>query len=291
MNITFLNNITESLHITYFNNVKNTSLTSEEELMIISEEIFKSSHELFNQVHINYQGHICSNNITDNASQRLLNISSVIFSTLTIKSLVKLFDNYELHTSQSENITEEEDLEENEFIVNLLKTNTMLHVMHFLSIKGFFKNDLRVYKNVLKEIWFHLYSRTKNVNGTSGFEHVFVGESKPRKGMIGLHNWISFSYGELSNKINYFGFGHNKEFVHKAVILETYFTYNGKRKMSTMFIGTTPELEIALYTLCFFTRPNKKCNLSFTGYKFGIQTYIMKNNDMKFVGSAFPILL
>ncbi|XP_050576674.1 endoribonuclease CG2145-like isoform X3 [Bombus affinis] len=268
------------------------SLTSDVELMMVSEELFnKFSHELFNHVYINYQGNMSFKNFTDNAPQRLLNISTKIFLIPTIRSLVKLFDNYELDTYEPEVITREEDLEENEFIDNLMETDIMLHVMYFLSVKGFFKNDIRVYKDILKQIWFHLYSRSKNINGTSGFEHVFIGERKPRKGIIGLHNWIFFSHGELLKKINYFGFGHSKEFVNKAVILEIYFTYTGKRKRSSMFIGTTPELEIALYTLCVFTRPNKRCQLSFGGFKFYVQTYILQNNGTKFIGTAFPVLL
>lgn len=190
------------------------SLTSDVELMMVSEELFnKFSHELFNHVYINYQGNMSFKNFTDNAPQRLLNISTKIFLIPTIRSLVKLFDNYELDTYEPEVITREEDLEENEFIDNLMETDIMLHVMYFLSVKGFFKNDIRVYKDILKQIWFHLYSRSKDINGTSGFEHVFIGERKPRKGIIGLHNWIFFSHGELLKKINYFGFGHSKEFV------------------------------------------------------------------------------
>lgn len=73
-------------------------------------------------------------------------------------------------------------------------------------------------------------------------------------------------------------------------ILETYFTYGNKRKMSTIFIGTTPELEVALYTLCFFARPNKRCNVSFTKLKFSIQTYVLHSNNKKFVASAFPVI-
>lgn len=109
-------------------------------------------------------------------------------------------------------VTKQEDIEENEFINNIMKTDAMLHVMHFLSIKGFFANDLQSHQNILKEIWFHPYSRGKGINSSSGFEHVFIGERKPRKGIIGLHNWIFFSFGELSNKINYLGFSHKKEF-------------------------------------------------------------------------------
>ena len=134
-----------------------------------------------------------------------------------IKSFVKLFDNYELDTYQPEVLTKTKDSEENEFIDDLMKTDIMSHVMSFLSVKGFFKNDIQVHKDILKQIWFHLYSRSKNINGSSGFEHVFVGERKPRKGIIGLHNWIFFSYGELSNKINYFGFGHWNKFVNVSI--------------------------------------------------------------------------
>ncbi|XP_076625919.1 endoribonuclease Arlr [Colletes latitarsis] len=273
-------------------NILNVSLTSDIELLNISEELFNKSYlEINKYLSIKYQGQITSKNFTDNAPERLLNIlSNNILTTTTTKSLIKLFDNYELDTYQSEIMTKEEEKEEHEFINDLMKTDAMLYVMHFLSVKGFFANNLQVHQNILKEIWFYPYSRSKGINGSSGFEHVFIGERKPRKGFMGLHNWISFFFGELSNKINYFGFSRNKEFTGGVAIVETYFTYNGKRKMSTMFIGTMPELEIALYTLCFFTRPNRKCKVSFTGFKFGIQTYTLRTNDTKFVATAFPVI-
>lgn len=138
---------------------------------------------------------------------------------MTTKSLIKLFDNYELDTSQTEIKTKEEDTEENEFINNLIKTDVMLHVMNFLSLKRFFTNDLRTYKDILKEIWFHPYSRSKGMNSSSGFEHVFIGEKKAGKNVIGLHNWIFFSFGEQFNKINYFGFSRTKEFVNVSTLM------------------------------------------------------------------------
>lgn len=51
-----------------------------------------------------------------------------------------------------------------------------------------------------------------------------------------------------------------------------------------------PELEVALYTLCFFTRPNKKCKVSFDGSKFAIQTHMLYSTDKKFVATAFPMI-
>ncbi|XP_029055742.2 uridylate-specific endoribonuclease B-like isoform X1 [Osmia bicornis bicornis] len=269
----------------------NMSLISNIELINVSEQVFnKSSYELFRHLIIRYQGQTNLKNFTDVAPERLLYVSPRIPWTETTKSFMKLLDNYELDTYQPEIITKDEDIEENEFINNLMKADVILHVMNFLSVKGFFENNSLIYKNILKEIWFHLYSRSKGINGSSGFEHVFVGERKPRKGITGLHNWISFSSGELLNTINYFGFSHNMELSDKMGILETYFTYGNKRKMSTIFIGTTPELEVALYTLCFFARPNKRCNVSFTKFKFSIQTYVLHSNNKKFVASAFPII-
>nr|XP_034196163.1 poly(U)-specific endoribonuclease-B-like isoform X3 [Osmia lignaria] len=250
----------------------NMSLISNIELINLSEQIFnKSSYELFRHLIIRYQGQTNLKNFTDVAPERyyfqnifhytflikfrlynfrLLYVSPRIPWTETTKSFMKLLDNYELDTYQPEIITKDEDIEENEFINNLMKADVILHVMNFLSVKG---------------------------------------ERKPRKGITGLHNWISFSSGELLNTINYFGFSHNMELSDMG-ILETYFTYGNKRKMSTIFIGTTPELEVALYTLCFFARPNKRCNVSFTKFKFSIQTYVLHSNNKKFVASAFPII-
>lgn len=271
--------------------IKNITI-SNNELKNVTEELFaKSSHELYKHIVIKYQGNTTAN-YTDNAPERLLNVPPETFLLLpTTRSLIRLFDNYELNTSTPEVVTSEEAAEEDEFIHNLLKTDVMLHSMNFLSRKGFFQmNDLAVYKETLKRMWFHMYSRSKGVNGSSGFEHVFLAEMKPRKGISGFHNWIFFSLEESANKINYFGFARKVEFAGKAAAAQIYFTYNGKRKMSTIFIGTPPELEIAVYTLCFFVRPNKRCRISFSGVNFSIQTYLLKTEHEKLIGSAFPLI-
>lgn len=104
-----------------------------------------------------------------------------------------------------------------------MKTDVMLYVMHFLSSKGFFKNDIYIHKNILKQIWFHLYPRSKGIIlDSSGFEHVFIGERKSHKNIIGLHNWIFFFYGESSNKINYFGFANSKKIVNVSKNINIY---------------------------------------------------------------------
>lgn len=49
--------------------------------------------------------------------------------------------------------------------------------------------------DVLKQIWFGMYPRTRGDIGSSGFEHVFLNEMKYGS-PIGLHNWIYYYYKE-----------------------------------------------------------------------------------------------
>lgn len=78
-------------------------------------------------------------------------------------------------------------------------------------------------------------------------------------------------------------------FLQKGGILKLHYTWNGKTKpVGTMFVGTNPELELALYTVCFLARPNDKCNLRMKGKDVFIQTYTFTANNQRLIGSAFP---
>lgn len=65
--------------------------------------------------------------------------------------------------------------------------------------------------------------------------------------------------------------------------------FNGVDKpVTTFFVGTSPELEMALYTVCFFARPDAKCPVSLGGTKFDIQTHKFRYRGRDLIGSAFP---
>lgn len=67
------------------------------------------------------------------------------------------------------------------------------------------------------------------------------------------------------------------------------FTHNGLNKpVNTLFIGTSPELELALYTLCFQLRPDRTCPVSLGGSNFGIVTYSWRYRGKNLIGSAYP---
>ena len=51
-----------------------------------------------------------------------------------------------------------------------------------------------------------------------------------------------------------------------------------KKEVANMLIGTSPELEIALYTLCYRARRNATCAVSYYGTKFLIRTNIARRD-------------
>lgn len=52
-----------------------------------------------------------------------------------------------------------------------------------------------------------------------------------------------------------------------------------------MFVGTSPEYEMAMYTICFLARPNAECTFDLNGNSVTIQTYKSYNGVM---GTAYP---
>jgi Endoribonuclease XendoU len=52
---------------------------------------------------------------------------------------------------------------------------------------------------LLRELWFGVYSRGNRILGSSGFEHVFLGEKKDGK-VQGFHNWVYFYHLEQTNQ-------------------------------------------------------------------------------------------
>lgn len=60
----------------------------------------------------------------------------------------------------------------------------------------------------------------------------------------------------------------------------------------TVFIikssGTSPELELALYTVCFELRHDKECRLAYGGKDFNIVTHSYRYRGKNLIGSAYP---
>ena len=151
----------------------------------------------------------------------------------------------------------------------------------------------------IKRLWFDLYSRHGR-NDSSGFEHVFVGEVSDNE-VIGFHNWIQLYNEEKMNKFNYKGFikppRKNRDSnvnipTSKAQLINIGFEWMGKqKKISSSFIGVSPEFEMALYTLIFKMNESEKkiellLQLSF--YTVQVTCFSWKQGPNTYIATAFP---
>jgi poly(U)-specific endoribonuclease len=116
-----------------------------------------------------------------------------------------LFNNYEVDSSVNEYVTPNEHKEENDFLDEVMKTSVMRAAMQFLQEKNQVTPDPKTHRDLVKTIWFNLYSRGQGKIGSSGFEHVFVTEIKNGT-VIGMHNWLYFYEEEKAGKVDYKGY-------------------------------------------------------------------------------------
>ncbi|CAH2050504.1 unnamed protein product, partial [Iphiclides podalirius] len=275
-------------------NNKNTNqggskLASDTELQTISEELLrKDSNNAAKYVTINYQDKTTSQSKEDKAPQPLLTIASDAWNIPTVQKFLPLLDNYERDTLVNEYVTSQERTEENAFMDAIMSTTVIRHLMNFLKEKGYVTPDPKQQRDFLKQLWFGLYSRGKGKISSSGFEHVFVSELKNGE-VSGLHNWIYFSKEESANRVNYLGYLKYVQLNDKGVVVKLHFNQQGVDKpVDSMFIGTSPELEIALYTLCFVTRVGEDCPLKLGNKDVNIITHNFRYRSKNYIGSAFP---
>ncbi|XP_055852844.1 endoribonuclease CG2145-like [Episyrphus balteatus] len=266
----------------------NSTKVTDEELRQLTEILFSRENSLLHQISVNLQGRTSSNDTNDVAPEPLLKVSDRVFNVTTIAKLRALFDNYHMDTSVNENFTAAELQEQDDFLDTVMATHIMNLTMGFLQSKGIVSSNPRSQKDFLKTIWFKLYDRGQGALGSSGFEHVFLNEIDKGR-IIGLHNWVYFSQGERAGHVDYKGYVNELDLETKAKIIEVRFTYKDLSKpVSTLFVGTTPELEMALYTICFQFRPDELCRLSLGGKNFSIQADRWWQCGQALIGTTYP---
>ncbi|XP_023717904.1 poly(U)-specific endoribonuclease homolog [Cryptotermes secundus] len=265
------------------------SKISDKELQAFTDELLKKDvNNAAQYVHINYQGNTKSSSTTDEAPEPLLVINSRVLQIPTISKLRLLYDNYIRDVGVNEHVTPAELSEENSLLDSFMATPVMKHTMHFLADKGLVSRDPRAQKEALKQIWFTMYSRGGGKMGSSAFEHVFLGELK-RGEISGLHNWIFFGTEEAQKQADYLGYIRKLELGGKGAILKIHYKWaNVMKPVGSMFVGTSPELEMALYTVCFLVHPDQKCHVRMAGKHFSIRTHTYRYQSKNVIGSAFP---
>jgi len=221
---------------------------------------------------------------SDQASRPLLTVDPAAYLKPTVAKLIKLHDNYEAEVGVREDDTPQEQSEVKEFLDDVLSTPIMLKTAAFLAEKGFIPNNFR---ETFHKIWFGIYSRASNgAPGSSGFEHVFLGELK--NGVSGFHHWAFWALEESRDDLNYKGYVAQHSLGSKGMALSESFEWrNVEKPISSMFIGPSPEFELAVYTICWYARPNAICPLVLNGKKLKVQTYDIVYKNEKYVGTSY----
>lgn len=236
-------------------------------------------------IKVNLQGHTSTGATSDQAPSSLFTYVNdyYYFHRPTYAALIRLLDNYNHVIGGAEHSTYEEDQEITAFLDEISKTSVMQKTLQFLHQHGYVGSTWRSLETELRRIWFGFYPRHGHVADSSGFEHVFVGEIDS-KNVIGLHNWIQFRLQEQKGNVDYMGFIFSKQ----PNIVGIHFKWLSKVKpLGGFMYGTSPEFDIAMYTVCFFTRRNQKCDFSMNGHNVEVQTYDINHGGGIHLGTAY----
>ncbi|KAH8289326.1 hypothetical protein KR054_003859, partial [Drosophila jambulina] len=265
------------------------SVATDDEIRQLTEQLYaKETNSQIGNIQVNIQGRTRSIDSADEAPNPLLHVDSKALESPTIAKMRLLFNNYEHDTLVNEHVTPNERKEENDFLDAVMATPVMRQAMLFLQQKGLLSPDPKTHRDLVKELWFTQYSRGQGKIGSSGFEHVFVHEVKDGT-IIGFHNWVYIGDEEQGGRFDYKGYMKEQDIGTKGKILKIRFSHQGLNKpVNTVFVGTSPELELALYTVCFQLRPDRTCPVSLGNSKFGIITYSWRYRGKNLIGSAYP---
>lgn len=218
-------------------------------------------------------------------------VNEAILFQPSYQAFIPLLDNYEKYQGIGEQVPSNELQEQSIFLDYFLSSAVGDALYNFLNSKGLAGSSLSEFKQMVQAMWFGLYSRKNGQLDTSGFEHVFVGEIKGNE-VSGFHNWIQFYLQEKLEVLNYYGYLSYQQ----PELWGMRFEWDGCEKPIDGFpVGTTPEYEMAVLTLCHMLEPDSVCKVRMgdgEGYVREIQTWTWTKttpgvNNVKYVASAY----
>ncbi|XP_056149268.1 poly(U)-specific endoribonuclease-C-like [Lampris incognitus] len=215
-------------------------------------------------------------------------------SIKTYAYFISLLDNYEMSTGVSEKVTREELKENHLFLDAILETDVMKCAHKYLVSKGQSPSDQMQFKRQLYDTWFRLYHRDRSGGEDScGFEHVFVGETKYGREIMGLHNWVQFYLQEKLDHVDYKGY---KARSNKSTpdeddhVLNLQFSWKGLVKpLGGSFIGVSPEFEVAIFTIVFLMSTEKMTSVVVKVDEYVLELIVYRHG--RSIGTSYPKLL
>lgn len=218
-------------------------------------------------------------------------VKDQVWNKPTYKLFCRLLDNYIAEVGKTEIVTPEELTEQKDFLTSIMETAVMQYVHQYLIKQNKTRYvQVKDFINELQDLWFTLYSR-KSKNDSSGFEHVFLGEIKEGQ-VTGMHNWIQIYLQEKKGEFNYKGYIKPKKNGHQPHDNEQFITMqfewkNASKMISSSFIGTSPEFEFALYTLCFYCG-DEESHVTLGEYQVKLTCHKWNQGHKMYVATSFP---
>uniref|UniRef100_A0A8R1HQ07 Poly(U)-specific endoribonuclease n=1 Tax=Caenorhabditis japonica TaxID=281687 RepID=A0A8R1HQ07_CAEJA len=243
------------------------------------------------QIKLNYQKHTVTRDDSDAAADKLFyRLDTSLLRKPSYELYLNLMDNFNRQTGVIEpRVSQtEEKSEVGKFLDHVLATNPMKELYNWLKVKGHpISTNPGVFRFWIGQLWFSHYSRALGRPDTSGFEHVFIGEAKNGE-ISGMHNWLRF-YALENNRTENFDY---KGFTVKRfnIMAALKFTWDGLLKRAgSILIGTSPEFDMALYTMCFLSRRGREtCDVELDGCPLQITSFEITQQNKVYIGSIYP---
>ena len=201
-------------------------------------------------------------------------------------------------TSVEDRLTPHEVEESYAFLNECLEEPVGQYLWKYLQAKQKAPKSSRAFAQQIFKVWFKSFGRGEAKGASSGFEHVFLGEEDTtpdgRITIAGFHNWIQFYFEERCNHLDYRGYilpkrrGRRPDEPPDGTehFLSVQFEWEGETKpVSGMFVGVSPEFELALYTLLYYEGgDNNKLHLG----DVDVNLRVYRLDRIGCISSAFP---
>ncbi|XP_046453697.1 uridylate-specific endoribonuclease B-like [Daphnia pulex] len=210
-------------------------------------------------VELDLQAKTTIGDLSDKAPTRLITSDLTdVFTKPTYAAAQGLLNNYARNYSVQEEFTPEQLAEEIAFIDLVMETSVMQLLHEFLVSKGFFTEDVQEFKQFLWNKWFARWSKyVPDVVASGGWEHTNLGEKGSDGILYGFHSWIHVYNEEQYGHLNYLGYIDVIK-TKSTTVMSMPILLNGNHVSSKPYtnlnVGASPELELALGTLCYIAR-------------------------------------
>ncbi|KAL3888717.1 hypothetical protein ACJMK2_001080 [Sinanodonta woodiana] len=230
---------------------------------------------------------LCESDYTINTtgSRLFAYVNQAALKKPTFERLICLLDNYNKMVGEAEQSTASELAEVEDFLNTILATPVMTKTFTFLINNGHITNSTSVFRDTLMELWFNFYPRSRSgPTDSCGFEHIMVGELKKTSTVSGFHSWIQFYLEESNGNLIL----ENIIIKTEPNMIATAFSWHGNKKTkSAFFLGTSPEFDMAVYSICALVHRDSLCKFTLQNQSVSIQTWDIAHKSGYQIGSAY----